>query len=211
MKEFELVSEFLVGRRAIKSQVVQPGEGYAAELKQGDLLQIITLHGKQVVDFVAVSAESPDEMLSTGVTRSKNSTIMLQKGMPLYSNRRNELFQLVEDTVGRHDMLFAACDPRRYQDDFGIEGHANCRESLAAALTPFGLTYDTIPDPVNWFMNVAILQRGELELRESLAERNDFVLLVAAQDVVAGISPCPQDQVPINGMNPTEIMVRVYR
>lgn len=210
MKESERVSEFLVGRRAIKSQVVQPGVGYAAEMQEGDLLQIVTLHGQQVVDFVAVAPEE-EEWLSTGVTRSKNGSIMLQKGMSLYSNRRGQLFELLEDTVGRHDLLFAACDPHRYKDDFGIEGHANCREALTAALAQYGMTYDALPDPINWFMNVAILQRGELELRESIAERNDFVLLRATRDVVAAVSPCPQDQVPINGEKPTEILVRVYR
>ena len=205
------MSESLVGRLAVKSKTLKPGDGWAVELKQGQLLQIITVQGKQVSDFVACVPGQPQEVLSTAVTRAKNNTIMLQSGMTLYSNLRNPLFEIAEDTVGRHDMMFAACDPKRYKDDFGLDGHASCRQSLANALEPHGITFDTVPDPINWFMNVAILQRGELELRESLAERNDYVLLSASQDVVAGITACPQDQNAVNAFNPTDILVRVYR
>jgi uncharacterized protein len=205
------VSQLLLGRMAIKARQLRPGEGVAVEVKTGQLLQIATVKGKQVADFVAFNLDDRAEYLSTAITRAKNSSIMLQQGMTLYSNRRNALFDLSEDTVGRHDMLFAACDPRRYKDDFGIDEHANCREALTGALRDYGVAYDVIPDPINWFMNVSILQRGELEIRESLAERNDYVLLTASMDVVAAISACPQDQNATNGGNPSDILVRVYK
>ena len=54
-------------------------------------------------------------------------------------------------------------------------------------------------------------QRGELEIREPLAEKDDYVVLRALKDVVAGVSACPQDLVPTNGSNPTDLAVRVYR
>lgn len=205
------MSEQLVGRVAVKSKQLKPGEAVGFEVMTGEIVQISTLEGKQVADFVAVSLANPREFSSTGATRAQNSSIMLQSGMGIYSNLRNKMLELVEDTVGRHDILFAACDPQRYSVDYGIEGHANCREALAGALGPFGITFETVPEPVNWFMNVAILQRGELELRESLAERNDFVLLVATMDVAIGVSACPQDQNDINGGTPTDILVRVFR
>jgi uncharacterized protein len=205
------VSQQLLGRMAVKAGQIRPGEGFGVEVKKGQLLQIITVEGRQVADFVAIAAGNPEERLSTGVTRAKNSSIMLQSGMKLYSNRRNEMFEIVEDTVGRHDMMFAACDPRRYTDDFGLEGHANCRDALFNALGTFGLTYDDIPDPINWFMNVSIQQRGELEIRESLAEKSDYVLLRAEMDTVAGISACPQDQNATNGGTPTDLLIRVFK
>jgi uncharacterized protein len=205
------VSEQLVGRVAVKSKQLKPGEAVGFEVKIGEIVQISTLEGKQVADFVAVALDDPREISSTAHTRAKNNSIMLQNGMGIYSNMRNKMLEIVEDTVGRHDILYAACDPTRYSVDYGIEGHANCREALADALKPFGVSYESVPDPVNWFMNVAILQRGELELRESLAERNDFVLLVATMDVAIGVSACPQDQNDINGGKPTDILVRVFR
>ena len=112
--------------------------------------------------------------------------------MTLYSNRRQPMFEIVEDTVGRHDMLYACCDPVRYEM-LGAPGHANCREALTEALSGYGIGYDRIPTPINWFMNVSILQRGELEIREPLAEAGDYVLLRALKDVVAAVSACPQD------------------
>lgn len=205
------MSESLIGRFAVKSRQLKPGEAWAGELQPGELLQIITVSGKQVADFVAVNPENPSELLSTAVTRSKNLSIMLQKGATLYSNLRNPLFEIVEDSVGRHDMMFAACDPRRYKDDFGLDDHASCRVALAGQLEPFGVAYEAVPDPINWFMNVAILQKGELEPRESIAERNDYVLLSAQTRAVAAVSSCPQDQNAINGFSPTDILVRVFR
>lgn len=204
------MSQLLVGRMAVKSRQIAPGAGFATEVREGQYLQIVTVEGKQVADFVAFNLHDPDEYLSTSVTRGKNNSIMLQHGMMLYSNRRNPMFELVEDTVGRHDMLFAACDPRRYRDDFGIEDHASCNAALSEALSEFGITPDRVPDPVNWFMNIAILQRGELEARESLAERDDYVMLRAMMDTKIGVSACPQDQTPINSHHPTDILVRVF-
>ncbi|MBX3071861.1 MAG: urea carboxylase-associated family protein [Thermomicrobiales bacterium] len=205
------MSEALVGRLAVKSKTLKPGDGWAVEMQPDELLQIIALDGKQVSDFVAMVAQQPAEVLSTTITRSKNNSIMLQKGMTIYSNLRNAMFEVVEDTVGRHDMLFAACDPRRYADDYGLADHASCRSAFAAALEPHGLGFDAIPDPINVFMNVAILQRGELEIRESLAEAGDFILLRATQPVVAAMTACPQDQNDVNGGKPSDILVRLFR
>ena len=127
------MSEQLVGRVAVKSKQLRPGEAVGFEVKTGEIVQISTLEGKQVADFVAVSLSDPKEISSTAHTRTKNNSIMLQKEMGIYSNLRNAMLTLVEDTVGRHDILFAACDPIRYSSDYGIEGHANCREALAGA------------------------------------------------------------------------------
>ncbi|HET7094645.1 MAG TPA: urea carboxylase-associated family protein, partial [Thermomicrobiales bacterium] len=159
--------------------------------------------------FVAFSLDDANEFLSTAVTRAATASLIPQQGMTLYSNRRRPMFEIVDDTVGRHDMLWAACDPVRY-DLLGAADHANCRTALSSALQPFGATFDHLPDPINWFMYVTIKQRGELEIREPLAERNDFVVLKALMDVVVAVSACPQDLVPTNGGKPTDIMLRVY-
>jgi uncharacterized protein len=204
------VSDLLQGKSPIKSRHIRPGQGQAVEVKTGQLLQIQTLQGKQVADFVAFGLDDREEYLSTSVTQSTNASIVPQKGMTLFSNRRQGMFEIVEDTVGRHDMLYACCDPIRYEQ-LGAPGHANCREALTAALSDYGVGYDRIPTPINWFMNVAIRQRGELEIREPLAEQNDYVLLRALKDVVAAVSACPQDLTATNGFNPSDIRIRVFR
>jgi uncharacterized protein YcgI (DUF1989 family) len=205
------VSENLTGRLAIKARQIRPGTAQMLEVKRGQLIQIVDVQGKQVADFVAFNAEDRAEYLSTAVTRGANNNVMLQKGQTLYSNRRKPMLEITDDTVGRHDTLFAACDPKRYESLGAPPDHANCRTALADALSGFGVTYDQIPDPVNWFMNVAIRQRGELEIREPLSEQNDQVQLTALMDVVIAVSACPQDLVPTNGGQPTDILVRIYR
>lgn len=204
------MSDVVGGRLAIKARQVRPGQAFALEVKREQLFQVTDVSGKQVADFVAFGLDDREEFLSTAVTRSANGSVMLQQGMTLYSNRRAAMFELVEDTVGRHDLLFAACDPRRYEE-LGEPGHANCRTALAGALEAYGVAYDRVPDPINWFMNVAIRQRGELEIREPLSERNDKVVLRALKDVVVAVSACPQDKNATNGFSPSEILLRVYR
>jgi uncharacterized protein YcgI (DUF1989 family) len=204
------LSDLLSEKTPIRARHIRPGQGQAVEVKTGQLLQIQTLQGKQVADFVAFTQGDTEEFLSTSVTRASNANIVPQRGMTLFSNRRQPMFEIVEDTVGRHDMLYACCDPVRYET-LGAPGHANCREALTEALATYDIGYDRIPSPINWFMNVAILARGELEIREPLAEKDDYVVLRALKDVVAGVSACPQDLVPTNGSNPTDLTVRVYR
>lgn len=204
------MSDLLNEKTLIKSRHIRPGQGQAVEVKAGQYLQIATLQGKQVADFVAFGLGDPGEFLSTAATRSTNGNIVPQLGMTLYSNRREPMFEIVEDTVGRHDMLFACCDPVRYET-LGAPGHANCREALTASLSDYGVGYDRIPDPINWFMTVSIQRRGELEIREPIAEAGDYVVVKALKDVVAAVSACPQDLVPTNAEHPTDVRIRVFR
>lgn len=204
------MSETLSETTPIKTRHVRPGQGQAVEVKADQLVQIQTLQGKQVADFVAFALGDPEEYHATSVTQSSNASIVPMKGMTLYSNRRQGMFEIVEDTVGRHDMIYACCDPIRYEQ-LGAPGHANCREALTEALAPYGVGYDRIPTPINWFMNVSIQQRGELEIREPLAEANDYVLLRALKDAIVAVSACPQDLTATNGFAPSDLRVRVFR
>jgi uncharacterized protein YcgI (DUF1989 family) len=208
-EEHRRVSDVLSEAAPIKARHIRPGQGQAVEVKTGQYLQIQTLQGKQVADFIAFVRDDREEYLSTSVTQATNHNIVPKKGMTLYSNRRQGMFEIVEDTVGRHDMLYACCDPIRYEM-LDSPGHANCREAMTDALASYGIGYDRIPTPINWFQNVAILQRGELDIREPLAEADDFVLLRALKDVIAAVSACPMDLTPTNGFAPTDIRIRVF-
>lgn len=204
------MSDLLNDKTPIRARYIRPGQGQAVEVKADELLQIQTVRGKQVADFVAFSLGDTDEFVSTAATRSTNLNVIPQLGMTLYSNRRQPMFEIAEDTVGRHDMFFAACDPVRYEK-LGAPGHASCRAALTDALGGYGIGFDRIPDPINWFMNVSVQQRGELEIREPIAEEGDYVVLRALKDIVAAVSACPQDHGPTNAGNPTELRITVYR
>lgn len=205
------MSDVLLGRMAIKACQIKPGEAEAVEIDTGQLLQIVDVQGRQVADFVAFNRDDPAESLSPAATRSGNKSIMLQVGMKLYSNKRQPMFTIIADDVGRHDLLYPACDPERYQQDYGMDEHANCRDALTEAAAAYDIAPSLVRDPINWFMNVSIRQRGELEIREPLSERNDSIVLEATMNAIAIVSACPQDQNSTNGGTPTDVLIRVYR
>lgn len=204
------MSDLLNDKTLSKARHVEPGTAGLLTVRTGQFLQIQTIEGKQVADFVAFSADDLGEHVSTSHTRVANMNIVPQLGMSLYTNRRQPLFEITEDTVGRHDMLVAACDPARYEA-LGAPGHASCRQALTDALVEYEIGIDRMPDPINWFMNVAIKQKGELDVRLPLAEAGDYVLLKALRDAVVAVSACPQDLNDTNGGKPTALRIAVYR
>jgi uncharacterized protein len=202
--------EILKSRIPKRSTLVRPEFPTAFLLREGDFLQITDVQSKQVATMVAFNQHDPDERLSTAHTRSGNNSLVLINDMVVYSNRHNPMMVLLEDTCGRHDILYPACDVQTYISDYGIEHHANCRDGLHQVLKTRGIAYDDIPDPVNWFMNVGLRQRGRFEVREPLSERGDYVLLRATMDMIVAVASCPQDQNAANAFRPTDIQVRIY-
>jgi uncharacterized protein YcgI (DUF1989 family) len=209
-KEHPRVSDLLNEKTLSKARHVEPGTAGLLTVKAGQYLQIQTIEGKQVADFVAFNADDMAEHVSTSHTRVANMNIVPQMGMSLYTNLRQPIFEITEDTVGRHDMLVAACDRARYEA-LDAPGHASCREALTEALVEYEVGYDQMPDPINWFMNVGIKQKGELDVRAPLAEAGDYVLLKALRDAVVAVSACPQDLNDTNGGKPTALRLAVYR
>ncbi len=205
------MSDLLNDKTPIRARHIRPGQGQAVEVKAGQLLQIQTVQGKQVADFVAFSQDDTGEYVSTSATRATNANIIPQLGMTLYSNRRQPMFEIVEDTVGRHDMIMPACDGRRFLDHYGVPDHPSCRDNLTTALAEFNIPFDRLPDPFNFFMHTAILGRGELEVRESLSEAGDFIVLRALTELVLAVSACPHDRSAQNGREPSDLLVRVFR
>ncbi len=290
----------MVGRLAIRAKQIKPGDAFAAVVPAGGLVEIVDLEGRQVAELVAFDYADPSEHLSLGVTRHQSKSIMLSLGMKLYSSRGRTMLDLVEDTVGRHDLLWAAptgpvdvatgdlgatsdadtalpdavspaaesepgeavspdaeatsageatatgddgnregdvvaaADPVNRSDD--EDGTASDRHEVTAgpgarnhtagengasakpepltgfpaALAPFGLSGIDAPDPVNFFMQLAVMQRGDLELRAPLSERGDRVVLQALSELIVAVR-CSDAEDETNGEKPSDILVRVYR
>ena len=185
--------------------------GRAFWVKEGQLLKVIDVQGKQVADFFALNPKDPREFLSPTYTRSILGQMNLAEGKPLYSNLRRALLMVEEDPVKKHDMLFAACDPLRYSVDYGIKDHASCQVNVLTALKQLPYTVAVFPDPVNLFQNVTINAQGAFEIREPLTKAGDYILLRALADLVVAVSACPQDQNPCNGWNPTDLRIQIYQ
>jgi len=197
------VSVGLVGRTAIKAERIRPGEGAAFHVLAGQVVQVVALDGKQAASLVAFAGPDNREHLSVAQTRARNNSIMLELGMSLYSNRDSALLQVIEDSVQRHDLLHPLdAQAARTTDDTG--------KSLVSRLAEFGIGADDLPDPVNLFMKVSILQRGAIEIQESLAEKGDSVMLLALTDCVVGIAALP-GKYGGDATTTPEAMVRVFQ
>src|SRR5688572_29604673 len=77
----------LHGRVAIASKRIPPGAATCFEVKSGQLIQIVTIDGRQAAEMIAFGAIGYTERLSTAATRAKNKSIMVEVGKSLYSSR----------------------------------------------------------------------------------------------------------------------------
>ena len=191
--------------------------GKAAFLEAGQRIRVINTHGQQVVDTWAFNWADLEEFMSMEHSRTFLSRIMARVGDSMATNRRRPILTLVEDTTvegdtaGIHDTLLAACDRYRYEL-LGCEGyHDNCTDNLAAALAELGLTRPETPSPWNLFMNIPVAADGSVAFVAPVSKPGDYVTLRAEMDCVVAFSACPQDVVPINGVNctPTEAHFQV--
>ena len=198
----------------ITSQVVTiPARGgKAAFVEAGQRIRVINTHGQQVVDTWAFRRDELTEFMSMEHSRTFLSRIMARVGDSMVTNHRRPILTLVEDTTvegdsaGIHDTLLAACDRYRYEL-LGCEGyHDNCTDNLAAALAELGLTPPETPSPWNLFMNIPVASDGTVSFQAPVSRPGDSVTLRAEMDCVVAFSACPQDIVPINGVDciPTE-------
>jgi len=186
--------------------------GKAAFVEAGQRVWVINTHGQQVVDTWAFRRDELTEFMSMEHSRTFLSRIMARVGDSMVTNHRRPILTLVEDTTvegdsaGIHDTLLAACDRYRYEL-LGCEGyHDNCTDNLAAALAELGLTPPETPSPWNLFMNIPVASDGTVSFQAPVSRPEDSVTLRAEMDCVVAFSACPQDIVPINGVDciPTE-------
>lgn len=200
---------YQVKKRLKKEIVIPPYEGRGTILQPGEELIIVDLEGKQVGDFVCFSRRDPDEFISPVHMRASLSSIRLKIGDGLYSNRRRPLMTFEEDTVGKHDFFFPACDYHRYKVDFNQEDHPNCHDNLKKALTEYGLGDRPVPDPINWFMNNALNPEGDYIIKEPLSKPGDYIRLRALDELIVACSTCSQDLAPVNGWKVTPLLMQI--
>ena len=187
-------------------------QGKAAFVARGQSVRVINTHGQQVVDTWAFRRDDLTEFMSMEHSRTSLGRIMPVVGQSMTTNRRRPILTLVEDTSGGiHDTLLAACDRYRYEL-LGCEGyHDNCTDNLAAAMAALGLTPPETPSPWNLFMNIPVRPDGSVGFEPPVSKGGDHVTLRAEMDCVVAFSACPQDIVPINGVDcvPTEAHFQV--
>ncbi len=177
-------------------------------VKRGQTINVIDVEGQQIGDFVCFNLHYPREKLSTGETvifntlkssqskmTSAGGSIYLTVGNRFYSNLQNPMFEITEDLAhGVHDLLYAPCSSAFYMAGFGEPEHKNCRDNLTQAVTPFGLGFIDVPDPVNLFQNTRPRPDGTINEQPGVTKPGDFIALKALMDCIVAVSSCAFDK-----------------
>ena len=173
-------------------KIIQPRSGTAFQLKAGEKLKVVDIEGEQVSDFICYNFADTREYLSSGRTIDYGSTIFFTKGSLFYSNRSNVMFEMVEDTVGRHDFLLTPCSAEMFKILYGHrQPHQGCLGNLAAELNRYGIRPDDIPVCFNIFMNVNVDGvTGTINVLPPKSKAGDYVVLEAKMDLIVGMTAC---------------------
>jgi uncharacterized protein YcgI (DUF1989 family) len=185
-------------------------EGRGVRVAAGQRLRVVDVEGGQVADTFAFRAEDVTEYHSAEHTRVHVNRLFPRPGEHFVTNRRRPILLLEEDdTPGIHDMLCAACDPERYTG-LGVEGwHASCQENLQKAMAELGVERIEIPQPINLFMNIPVLEQGAIGWEPAMTKAGDSVTLRAEMDCYVVVSACPQDIVVINNKQPSPVAIEL--
>ncbi len=194
-----------------REYIIEKKKGISFILNKNNYIRIIDIEGKQVADLVAFSRENINEKLSTAVTLDNNGSIYIRKGDFLFSNRYKRMLKVIEDTVGKHDILYPACSPEMYKYQYKIlEYHPSCLENFTSSLKEYGISEEDIPNPFNIFMNTEISTSGKITVEEPISKGDDYIELKAEMDLIVAIAACSAEESRCNAFNCTSIKVQIY-
>jgi len=173
-------------------KVIPPRSGASFILKKGERVVITDIEGEQVSDFVCFNQNDTKEYLSSGRTIDYAEKIFLTAGDIFYSNRSNVMFEIVEDTVGRHDFLLTPCSADTFRIIYGDKNpHRGCFGNLSEALQDYGITPDEIPICFNIFMNVTVDgDSGKIAVLPPKSKAGDYIIIEAKMDLIIGMTAC---------------------
>ncbi len=175
---------------------IPPCSAKTVELALGDELVIIDPEGQQVSDLVAFSQRDHKEYLSSGRSLDYASRLWLTTGDVLYSNRSRPMFNIIEDTCGRHDFTLTPCSKDTFEIIYGEkQGRPGCEGNLVAALAPYEIGVDCIPIAFNVFMHVAVdAKTGAFSVLPPQSKAGDFIRLRAEMPLVVAMTACSAGQ-----------------
>ncbi len=209
-----LVESTLRPEMSIYRHVINAGDPWIYEIKAGQFLRIVDLHGNQAVDTLFYNAHDYADRYSAQDTIQRQRNIYLTTGTKLMSTAGTVLLTIVADTCGRHDTLGGACAQESNMVRYAIEKrhmHA-CRNSFLKAVIDWdhGMSKRDITSNINFFMNVPVTPEGKLTFEDGISEPGKYVEMRAETDVLALISNCPQLNNPCNAYNPTPVEVLIW-
>jgi len=196
--------------------LVPRGTASAYELAPGEKVQIIDIDGQQCSDFQAVTLQGLDagreDLIDSTATRSMVRHSYPAPGLldKFYDPQMRPILRVLQDTCGQHDTFGLACTARGYEER-GYPGHVNCSDNISHALAPHGIAPRGGWPAINFFWRTWVDAHHQIQSEESHSRPGDFVTMEALEPLVAVSTACPDDIDPINGWNPTDIHIRIYR
>lgn len=173
-------------------------------VEEGAEVRIVDVQGSQVADVVMFDAHDYSHFFSQAYTRVVLERETLEVGDRLYSNRMEPLVQIVQDSVGVHDITFPPCSTRVFEVMFDIEDQTGCREHLTQALSPYGVDHQRITDPFNAFMHTQ-----DMKILLPTSKPLDSVTMRALRPLLFGVSACAGDMNDCNAGVLTDIRVEI--
>lgn len=176
---------------------IAPQTGVAVELAPGDRLTLLDPCGEQVSDLYLVRSDDVAEQFSSGRTTDFGNSIYVSTGSMLWSNRSGILAEVVDDTVGVHDLTLTPCSQATFDVLYPeLDGapHPSCFANIVGALEPYGVDADRVGVTLNVFMDVWTDERGELHIDPPPTRPGDRFTLEAREPVVAAVTACSAEK-----------------
>jgi uncharacterized protein YcgI (DUF1989 family) len=198
-------------RETVFEWLLQPGTGKALELRAGQILRIEQVEGGQCVDFNCFNLHDYKEFMHCGRTRTVHG-FHPSKGSFMWSAppRERALLYILEDTVGRNDVLFPRCSAYVYESAYGYDIHTNCQDIQAEAQREYGLTPDDVHDSFNFFMCTEVTGPHSATMTRQSSRPGDYVDLLALMDVLAVPNVCGSDVMRTSNFSLKPIKLTVF-
>lgn len=194
----------------VKQWEIPPREYLALEMTRGQVLRIVDLDGQQVADVVCFNRHDLGERLNNGNSMLLNRAWLFRPGHVLYSDDCAKMLTLLADTAEMNFTYGPKCSEELNHLRYGVHGTRNCRDNLALALAPYGISKRDIPWAYCPFMKVVAYPDGRLDIEPPPTKPGDYTDLRAEMDLLVAISNCPQERNPCNNFNPTRLGVVLY-
>jgi uncharacterized protein YcgI (DUF1989 family) len=201
----------------VRERIVVPArDGRGVHVRAGQRFRVVDLEGMQAGDLFAFNSDDVSEYASAEHTRvyattperARVNVLFPRPGEYFVTNRRRPILYFEEDnSPGRHDMLVAACDQRRYEL-LGYPNHLACQENMFKVMAEFGHEHVEVPQPINLFANFPVHEDGTFTLEDGVTKPGDSVTLRAEMDSYIVLSACPHDVLPVYGpLGPTSMAI----
>ncbi len=173
-------------------QTIPPRSGMALKIEKGDFLTVFDPEGEQVSDLFCFNAQDRNEYFSSGRTIDYNSKLFLGEGDYLYSSESRKMLKIMQDDVGRHDLLLTPCSSDTFKLLYeGEPFHRGCQGNLIAAFKNYDIDLQNLPSAFNIFMNVTVdSSSGQIEVLAPKSKPGDKITFQAQMDLIVGLTAC---------------------